>query len=56
MEIPHYPWKSKAVWGAGICIIAALYEVFTGDLKTAIELFGIGLGILGIRAKLEEWE
>jgi len=49
----HFPFKSKGFWGSVFVIVAAAYQLITGDYETAAALFGIGLSLLGIRHKLE---
>jgi len=48
-----FPYKSKGFWGAIVVIISALYLLATEDYEQGIALLGIGLGLLGIRHKLE---
>ena len=42
----------KGYLGAAILIIAGFYLLYKGNYERAIELIGVGLGILGIRHKL----
>ena len=49
----HYPLKSKGFWGGVLLLMAGIVALYFGDSKTAIYLIGTGLGILGIRDKLE---
>jgi len=49
-----FPYGSKGFWGSIIVILAAIYTIYQGDTVNAASLFGIGLGMLGIRAKFED--
>jgi len=51
--IEHYPWKSKGFWGGVILIGLGLFEIAQGYYESGIYLLGVGLGLVGIRAKLE---
>ena len=49
----HYPWKSKGFWGGVILVVLGLVSLAYGEVDQATYLIGLGLGILGIRDKLE---
>jgi len=53
IKIGVFPWSSKGFWGSVIVILSACYYVYLGQLEEAIKLFGIGLGLLGIRHAFE---
>jgi len=53
IKIGVFPWSSKGFWGSVIVILCACYYVYLGQLEEAIKLFGIGLGLLGIRHAFE---
>ena len=49
----HYPFKSKGFIGGAILVVLGLAEIAFGYVETGTTLIGLGLGILGIRDKLE---
>jgi len=53
IKIGEFPLRSKGFWGSVILMVVAIYYVYLGQIEEAIKLFGIGLGILGIRHHLE---